>query len=165
MSSVIVDEMPGSVLLVGADTGVVVSEQEKQTVVVAPAEQGPPGPPGPAGAQDMQRIAGELLSALCAVYEAPNGQVNLASSGEADQVFAVLGITLTSAVAGQPVNVQRAGVVEDAGWAWTEGQRVFLAANGALTQTAPEHGYDVLIGVALSATRLLLSLSDPIALE
>lgn len=154
--AVIVDEHHGVVLL---------DEQERVEVVITPAGQGLPGPPGPAGGQTLQRTAGETMSALRAVYEAADTRVWLADAAESTHVFSLLGVTLTAAPPGQPVDVQRAGVMDDAGWAWTPGQRVFLGPGGALTQTPPAHGFDVLIGVALSATRLLLNLSDPIEME
>ena len=76
----------------------------------------------------------------------------------------LLGITLTAAGPGEPVNVQRSGVLDDAGWSWTPG-RVWLGVDGRLTQTPPADGFDVLIGAATSATRITLNLTDPIELE
>ncbi|AVS68122.1 hypothetical protein C8245_22865 [Paracidovorax avenae] len=145
----------------------VVAEVEGQPAVVVtvgiPGPAGSPGAPGPAGGAAVQRIAATSLSALRAVYEL-NGVVRLLSADDALHIDFLLGITLTAAQAGEPVNVQRLGVMEDGGWSWTPG-RVFLGVDGALTQAPPTSGYDVLIGSATSPTRIALNFQDPIALE
>ena len=51
MSTVIVDELPGAVLVLGDGSELLVTEVPRTDVLVTPAEQGPPGPPGPAGQQ------------------------------------------------------------------------------------------------------------------
>ena len=124
---------------------------------------GVPGAPGPDGGSAFQRTAGETISALRALYEL-NGQVFALDYRDADHIDLILGLSLTAADAGQPLNVQRSGVLDDNGWSWTPG-RVWLGADGALTQTPPADGFDVLIGVAVSATRITLDLTDPIELE
>lgn len=166
---VIVDQCPGGVLVAEPGCDVVVTEQERAVVVVAPGEQGPPGRPGipgPAGGQVLQRTAGQDMSALLVVYEDMFGDVWPADAAVEADVLALLGVTVTAAQGGQPINVQRLGVIDDSGWSWTPGRRVYLAGQGGrLTQDPPVSGYDVLIGVALSQTRLLLNLQDPIELE
>ena len=134
--------------------------------VVAAGLRGPkgqPGEPGPAGGAAVQRLAGETLSALRIVYEL-DGEVFALDSGDADHIDLLLGITLTAADAGQPVNVQRLGAVDDDAWSWQPG-RVWLGVAGALTQTPPADGFDVLIGAAVASGRLLLNLQDPLELE
>lgn len=129
-------------------------------------EQGPPGrpgEPGPAGGAAVQRLAGETLSALRAVYEL-NGQVFALDYRDAEHIDLLLGVTLTAADQGQTLNVQRLGAIDDGGWNWQPG-RVWLGADGALTQAPPTDGYDVLIGAAVASGRLLLNLQDPLELE
>jgi hypothetical protein len=111
----------------------------------------------------VQRTAGVNLSALRAVYEL-DGLVRPLGADDAVHIDLLLGITLTAAQAGEPVNVQRLGAIEDSGWNWVPG-RVYLGANGALTQTPPASGFDLLIGSATSPTRIALNLQDPISLE
>lgn len=125
--------------------------------------KGPPGEPGQAGGAAFQRLAGETISALRAVYEL-DGEVYVLDYRDGDHVDLIIGISLTAAPAGQLINVQRSGVMDDANWSWTPG-RVWLGAGGALTQMPPADGYDVLIGSAVSATRITLNLSEPIDLE
>lgn len=137
---------------------------ELETVTLG--EQGPPGlpgAPGPAGGSAFQRSAGETLSALRAVYEL-DGVVRYLDYRDAEHVDLLLGLTLTAATPGAPVNIQRSGPIDDAGWNWAPGP-VWLGPAGTLTQAPPAEGYDVLIGAAMSATRLTLNLQAPIDLE
>lgn len=173
MSQTVIVQAPGTAVLQTAKTqavvarvpnAVVVKESAPLTVVVTRGIPGPTGPPGPDGGNVLQRAAGETLSALRAVYEL-DGAVRPLDAGDADHIDLLLGITITAAAAGQPINVQRAGSISDAAWSWTPGSRVHLGANGALTQSPPVDGFDVLIGTAVSPTSLLLNLQEPIELE
>lgn len=128
-------------------------------------EQGPPGRqgiPGPAGGAAVERQAGEALSALRAVYEL-DGQVFVLDYRDGAGIYLLLGLTLTAADAGGQVNVQRSGPLDDAGWSWAPGP-VWLGADGALTQVAPVDGFCVLLGAAVSGTRLILDFHQPIAM-
>ena len=138
-----------------------------ETVLLSEAEQGPPGPPGLPGVPSgliIQRKAGQDTSALVAVYEDMFGAVWPADPEKEGDVLALLGVTLSAAEQEQAVNVQRFGFVDDANWNWQLG-RVYLGAQGCLTQIPPCTGHDVLIGNAVSPTRLLLNIQDPIELE
>lgn len=140
-----------------------VSLQQAELQVLEQGSQGPPGPPGPAGGAAVQRAAGEALSALRVVYEL-DGQAFTLDYRDAAHIDLLLGITLTSSAAGDPVNIQRSGAITDGFWSWAPG-RVYLGAAGALTQLPPDDGYQVLIGAAVAADRLLMNLTDPIELE
>lgn len=143
-----------------------VSLQQAEVHTTTVGEQGPagrPGEPGPAGGAAVQRLAGETLSALRVVYEL-DGHVFALDYRDASAINLLLGVTLTAADQGQPINVQRLGAIDDDGWSWQPG-RVWLGAAGSLTQTPPTDGYDVLLGAAVASGRLLLNLQDPIELE
>lgn len=143
-----------------------VSLQQPEVHSTTVGEQGPagrPGEPGPAGGAAVQRLAGETLSALRAVYEL-DGEVFALDYRDAEHIDLLLGVTLTAADAGQPLNVQRLGAIDDDAWNWQPG-RVWLGPAGALTQTPPTDGFDVLIGAAVASGRLLLNLQDPLELE
>ena len=152
----------------------VVSKNSKPspTVVMAgtpgPAGvQGPAGeqgPIGPEGASTLQRVAGETISALRLVYENDNGEVFYIDKEDDININSILGLTITSASTGGNVNVQRTGVVDDDSWSWDAG-KVWLGANGVLTQSPPSVGFDVLIGTAVSSTRIILNIQDSILLE
>lgn len=149
-----------------ANDSVLVSEQEV-VEVVADVEQGPPGPPGPigpAGGVAFTRPTSAPLSALRVVWEDVAGAVHPLSADDADHIDLVCGLTLTATSGPGDVTVQRSGPITDAAWNWAPG-RVYLGMGGALTQSPPEDGFDVLVGVAVSATRLILNFQDPIELE
>jgi hypothetical protein len=144
----------------------VITDQQQVVEIITSCAQGPAGPagvPGPAGGSAFQRVAGETISALRVLYEL-GGAVFALDYRAADYIDFILGISLTAADPGQPLNVQRSGALEDSGWNWAPG-RIWLGANGALTQTPPADGFDVLIGAAVSATRITLNITDPINLE
>lgn len=155
----------GATLAQGMQPGALVVAPVMQTAVVAVGIAGTPGiqgPIGPAGGTAMERRAGETLSALKVVWEDEFGRVWPLSAMDDAHVFLLLGLTLTAADAGGLVNVQRSGVVDDAAWSWTPGQRVYLGQGGALTASPAEEGFHILIGTAASATRLLLNIQDPL---
>ena len=131
--------------------------------LISSGDQGPPGPPGPSGGAAVQRLAGSELSALRAVYEL-DGYVYPLDYRDSAHIDLLLGVTLTAASAGAAVTVQRTGDLSDSGWAWQPG-RIYLGQAGLLTQHPAETGYSLLIGSAVSATRILLNLQDPIELE
>ncbi len=71
------------------------------------------------------------------------------------------GIALTSGQAGATVQVATAGVVTNTqtgvgGWNFVINQPVFIAVDGSLTQTANQSAHNIPIGVAISATAILL---------
>lgn len=133
--------------------------------VIMAGQRGRPGVgiPGPPGGTVLQRKAGEVISALRAVYEL-DGSVFYLDPEDSGHVDLLLGIAITSAPSGQLLNVQRAGVLDDLSWRWAPGP-VWLGPLGSLTQSPPTAGYDLLIGSAVSATRINLNLQDPIELE
>lgn len=155
-SSVVVDR-PGK-------TSVAQQVMPSSVVVLGgvPGRAGQVGPVGPAGGTAVVRTAGETISALRAVYE-EDGEVFVLDYRDQDHIDQLLGITLNAGASGAPITVQRILDITDAAWAWTPG-RVYLGADGALTQTPPSTGFHVLIGAAVSATRITLNLQDPISI-
>lgn len=165
---------PGTPAVVETSEGTPVISADGSAIVLCPlyavqviseGVQGPPGragPIGPGGGTAMERRAGETLSALRVVWDDEFGRVWPLSATDDAHVFLLVGLTLTAADAGGLVNVQRSGVVDDAAWSWTPGQRVYLGQGGALTVCPAETGFHVLIGTAASATRLLLNIQDPL---
>ncbi|UCP00108.1 hypothetical protein LF844_09930 [Metapseudomonas lalkuanensis] len=161
----VVEAATDPVLVEGGEDYVITLEQT-ESVVIGAGEQGPPGPqgiPGPAGGSSLQCLAGEVVSALRVLYEL-DGEVFALDYRDAAHIDLLLGVSLTAAEAGQLLNVQRTGVIEDGGWSWQPG-RIWLGIDGQLTQTSPVDGFDVLLGAAVSATRITLNIQDPIDLE
>ena len=146
---------------------VVIEREEGPVTIITEAGQGPPGPPGmpgPAGGTSHIRNSAAALSALLVVWEDELGVVRPLDSADEDHIDLLCGLTITGTSSAGPVMVQRTGAVDDTAWSWTPG-RVYLGASGALTQTPPDNGFDVLAGVAVSPTRLLLDFQDPIQME
>lgn len=146
---------------------VVIERNDAPVIVVTEADQGPPGPPGrpgPAGGTSHIRNSAAALSALLVVWEDELGVVRPLDSTDEDHIDLLCGLTITGTSSVGPVTVQRTGAVDDTAWAWTPG-RVYLGAGGSLTQTPPNNGFDVLVGVAVSPTRLILDFQDPIEME
>lgn len=151
-----------------SDAQRVVVEQEVVHHVVTGGEQGPPGragPIGPAGGSAFERQSGEAVSALRVVWEDASGIVRPLDYRDDEHIDLLAGITVTAAAsAGQPVTVQRSGVIDAAGLGLAPG-RVWLGANGVLTQSPASDGFDVFIGTAVAPARLILNLQDNIELE
>lgn len=154
------------VVLVDAQPFVLtVERQEVFTVVTAAGGQGPPGgrgAPGPAGGSAVERIAGEQLSALRVTYEWA-GVVRYLDLQDAAHIDQVGGVTLNAVEAGEAVNLQLSGPLDDAAWNWQPGP-VWLGPGGTLTQTPPLDGYLLFIGKAVSPTRIIINIDQPIAL-
>lgn len=118
---------------------------------------------GPAGGSAFQRAAGEDMSALRVVYEL-DGEVFYLDYRDEAHINLVMGMTLTAAQVGEPINVQRSGFVDDTGWNWVPGP-VWLGVAGSITQVPPSDGFDILLGAAVSATRITLNIQPPVELE
>lgn len=154
------------VLVQGEPFVLLVEPTAAPAVVVAAGTQGPQGRqgvPGPEAGAAFQRVAGETLSALRVIYELA-GEVFGLDARDGEHVDQLLGVTLTAAQPGDAINVQRSGAIDDAGWSWQPGL-VWLGADGALTQQPPVDGFAVLIGTAVSATRITLNIQPAIQLE
>lgn len=143
---------------------IAVDARNRRAVITA-GVRGPAGRDGSAGGQTpvTEHRAGVTLSALQFVYEV-DGAVYPLDYHDTTHIDLIAGITTTAAAIGQLVAVQMNGPVTDAGWNWSPG-RVWLGPGGVPTQTPPPDGFDVLIGVATSATTIRLNIQDPIDLE
>lgn len=136
------------------------------TVIIAPGAQGPPGKTGeigPAGGTAFERTAGEALSALKAVWEDESGAVYALDYADDEHIDMLAGLTITAASEGAPITIQRSGPLDATGLNLTAG-RVWLGENGALTQSPPDDGFDVLVGYATAEQRLYIDFSDNILL-
>lgn len=141
--------------------------ESQADLMVLTGEQGPPGVPGPigpSGGSAVTRSSATVVSALRVVYELPGGTVAPADYDDPVHVEALLGVTLTAAGVGQPVDVQGSGVLEDAGWSWTPGP-LWLGAAGVIVQVPPVDGALVQLGSAVGPTRVILRLEAPIYQE
>lgn len=146
---------------------VVVSDDESGAVIVTAGAQGPSGVQGeigPSGGSAFTRKAGVTISALTIVWEDFAGTVWPLDYRDADNIDALCGLSITAGLINTDVTIQRSGPLDASGLNLIPG-RVWLGANGALTQAAPQEGFDVLIGYATADQRLYIDLSDNIQLE
>jgi hypothetical protein len=73
-----------------------------------------------------------------------------------------VGVSETSALAGNPVRIRGAGLVNNTGWSWTVGARVYVGLAGALTQSINVGLFEQAVGVATSAFDLDINIGPPI---
>jgi hypothetical protein len=111
----------------------------------------------------ISAVAAESMSALRAVYRAADG-FRLADANDAARVN-VVGITTTSASIGASVDARIFGEMVDNGWSWVVNQKIWLGASGQLTQTIPSVGYQVEIGIAVEAQKILINIEPALGLE
>lgn len=119
---------------------------------------------GAEGTQYLSKIAGAILSGHRMVVLDAVGKAVYADNTAMTHVNKVLGMTVGSAVADAAIDILRWGELEEPSWTWTLDQPVFLSTNGLLTQTPPSTGFSQIIGFPVSATKLYISLREPIIL-
>lgn len=135
------------------------------TEIIEIAAQGPAGPQGPPGSSGDTYAAAVALGGHRVVALDSAGEAEYASATQVADQLRVAGVTTNAADAGDPVTVQRAGLMVDAGWAWVAGTPVLLGLDGHLVQALPPGALWLqTIGLALSPTRVLLDLQPPILL-
>ncbi len=111
---------------------------------------------------DLTLVAAEILGGHRLVSTDAAGKAHYTDITVAADVAALTGMTTGAAVAGASATVRTAGQIVEPSWAWTPGLPVFCGANAIPTQVCPATGHLVIIGVALSATALLLRIEKPI---
>ena len=120
--------------------------------------------PGASGTDNVyQRLAGDVTSALRFVYEL-EGQVFYLDPSDSEHINLAFGVTLSSGDPGALLNVRREGTIDESFWNWTTGGLVFLGPDGTLTQEPPTTGWELVIGVASSPTRLNIDKDEPVLL-
>ena len=132
-------------------------------ITVGGSGSGAPGPPGPAGAgATFNAVAGQALSADKAVYMAADGKVYLASALTVPQ-GTLVGFTQTSALINASVVVVSMGEV-GIGGGLTAGAEHFLGVAGGVVATPVAPGIAHSVGVAKSATTLVVNIGTSIEL-
>lgn len=109
------------------------------------------------------KIAGENLGGHRAVY-INGGNAFYADNTIPSNSDLVAGITLSSASLGEQVIIQREGEIEEGSWNWTSAQKIYLSTLGQITQTIPTTGAIVELGVAQSATKIILRVQKAVYL-
>lgn len=110
----------------------------------------------------VQMTAGEALGGQKVVRSA-SGSAMLATSATAAHGAAVIGITTGAATSGAQVGVQCAGLMTDPSFSFTPGGAIYCGTNGVLTQSVPTSGFILQVGVAISATSIMIKICQPIS--
>lgn len=141
---------------------IVISKYTKQSpLVVMAGMRGATGKDG--DSEFLKAIAGDNISALKVVYSKAGIAYPL-DHNDTQHIFYLAGVAISAACKGNPVTIRRYGAVVDPAFNFKLG-RVYLGADGVLTQTPVTKGYLVLIGSAIDQQTLLLNIQDPIELE
>lgn len=113
-------------------------------------------------------VAGENISALKAIYvKASDGKAYVGKSNGTEPESLVIGIAINTAVTNDPVSVILLGILEDLSWSWAANELLFLNTLGSITDiapTLPTDIYAVVLGKALTSTKIMVSIDSPITL-
>ncbi len=114
---------------------------------------------------DQETItAGENISALRILTTDSNGLAIYADPLNADHVRKLLGMSTSAGLINEPVVIRLEGKYQDSGWSWDPNEKLYLGANGTLTQVAPVTGNLVVLGHAIKSDTIHLNFETPIAL-
>lgn len=125
--------------------------------------QGPPGDPGAAGSV-LTKTAGAAIGGHRVVVASGADDVLVADPSDVTHLHRVIGITEGAAVLGDDVDVRFAGEMTEGSWSWTPDAPIYAGAAGVLTQTPPSGAWLRIVAVAISATRIVVGLREPVRL-
>lgn len=120
-----------------------------------PGLQGEPGVPG-AAAEDVSLVASTAIGGHRVVSVASDGRAEPTLS-TTDSLLRLVGLTENAAASNTSVAILQRGPIEDPAFSFVTGGRLYLGAAGVLTQVIPASGPILVLGVALSPTRILFS--------
>lgn len=112
----------------------------------------------------IQKIASGAIGGHRIVCSLNSTQAEYATNTDLNKSRSVLGITQGAVVDGELLTIQSAGEITEGSWNWIPQQFVYLSTNGLLTQSAPTIGFLLIIGFAVSSTKILLNIGHPISL-
>lgn len=118
------------------------------------------GPSGPSSTIVSTQTAQETISALKVV----RAGVFIASPTSTYENARALGVAITSATTGNPIQVLEFGELQDPTFVFSAGSPLFLGALGTITDIAPAVGFSVKIGYALGSNKIQVDLLFPIQL-
>lgn len=134
------------------------------SVVVASGAQGPKGIDGTSGLFTIDRVPSSPIGGHRVVISSGLTSISYADSDNTSNANMVLGVTTTAVVAGGTVKVQFLGEISEPSWTFIPNELVFCGHNGLLTQIAPTTGFQLIMGVALTPTTVLLAIKQPLIL-
>ena len=109
-------------------------------------------------------VADGALGGHRVVRATTTGKVGYVDPSDAAQAHTALGLTTGAVADGALASVQFAGPITEPSWAWTPNLPIFVGAAGIPTQSPPSSGFHATVGVAVSATSMVIQLKSPIVL-
>ena len=152
-------------VLIDHDTETLVVDGPKEVLVDYAGTQGPPGPPGEAGAAGYVEFPAALPLGGHRAVRLLAGLAIYADNAVPQDANVVLGITRGAVTGGDLAQIQFAGLMTEPSWAWTPDLPVFCGSAGLLTQTPPTSGFSLIVGIATTATQILIGAKMPIVLQ
>jgi hypothetical protein len=109
----------------------------------------------------LEGTLGEALSQYEAGYVGLDGKWYKAQADDLSSM-PCLGVAIEAGALDEVIRFQRIGPIENVAWAWEPGKPVFLSryVAGGLTQVKTVNAQ--LIGIAISATKVILSIQIPL---
>lgn len=108
----------------------------------------------------LERVAGEPISALKAVYLIDPSTCKLANNTDDIQGTAI-GIALNGGNIGDTIKILSFGIIDDPFFTFTINEPVFLGTNGSLITTQPASGVLTEIGYGLGAGSFYVKINSP----
>lgn len=107
----------------------------------------------------------QAIGSYRAVIAVGENSCDYANSSDVLHFDRLLGLTTHAAAQNTTINILRQGEISDTSWSFIANKPVFVADNGLITQTPVTAGFNQQIGVALTPTKLLIKLYQPILLN
>lgn len=131
--------------------------QENITVEFPFSLPGPEGPAGPEGGSTVVYEAGEDLSSGRAVV-IDGGEAIYFQPADATHAGRCFGVTVTSGSAGQDVEIQLSGELEDAAFSFSGEGPVWAGEDGELFETPPGSGLVQQVGASTAADTIRINI-------
>lgn len=132
------------------------------TYVVGPAGlRGPQGPAGPT-AEDISRVALGSISGHRMVMLDALERASYADASTLEHASRVVGVTIAAAAGGASVTIRTRGELDEPSFSFTAGLPLFLGSAGVLTQTPPSSGFVLIVGFAITATKIFVAIQQPL---
>lgn len=118
------------------------------------------------GAPDVNAVRvnitlGENVSQYKAIV-ALGGLGLLADKDTTTHTNAVIGLSVTSGITTQVIEVQHSDELTEGTWSWDTTKPIYLGNNGDLTQMVPTTGFIQRIARPLTATTIQIDIDDPV---
>jgi hypothetical protein len=113
----------------------------------------------------LKLVSGTNLSGHRAISTNSSGEAIYADNSTTELASAAIGITTGASTTGSIIYaITNGGTIVEPSWSWTPQLPIFLGTSGLLTQTAPTIGAILQLGIALSATKMIVDIKMPIIL-